>query len=192
LVHETNEPGPSHPFTGKPERSVESGRDKPPVRVKFMTRMRDDVEALMKLTESSTPPKRRVWLKFITWLTYGFGNASGKGYGAALLLWDGVIFYRQGLWRWTITKERSSNYRELQNLVDSLEERAAEKGLASGRNGSLDVHGQHSSGGGILSWIIKIKRATQAGSSTLGVGNEVGSPNLGGARVRILIDYDGH
>jgi hypothetical protein len=107
LVHETNEQGPNHPFPGKPEQSAESGRDEPPVRVKCTTRMRDDVDALMKLKESSTPPKRRFRSKFITWLTYGFGNASGKGYGAALLLWDGVIFYRQGLWKWTITKEHS-------------------------------------------------------------------------------------
>jgi len=63
------------------------------VRVRFTTLMRDNVDALMKLTESSTPPKRRVRSKFITWLTYGFGDASGEGYGAALLLWDGVIFY---------------------------------------------------------------------------------------------------
>jgi hypothetical protein len=98
-VHETNEQGSSHPLPGKSERSAESGRDEPPVRVRFTTRMRNNVHALMKLMESSTPPKRRVRSKFITWLTYGFGDASRKGYGAVLLLWDGVIFYRQGLWK---------------------------------------------------------------------------------------------
>jgi hypothetical protein len=116
----------------EPERSDKRGHDdEPPARVKFTTRLRDDVDALMKLTDLATPPERRVRSKFITWLTYGFGDASGKGYGAALLLWDGVIFYRQGLWKWTIIKERSSNYRELRNLVDGLE-RAAEKGLLDG------------------------------------------------------------
>jgi hypothetical protein len=111
----------------EPERSDKRGHDdEPPARVKFTTRLRDDVDALMKLTDLA-----RVRSKFITWLTYGFGDASGKGYGAALLLWDGVIFYRQGLWKWTIIKERSSNYRELRNLVDGLE-RAAEKGLLDG------------------------------------------------------------
>jgi hypothetical protein len=69
-VNETNEQGSSHPLPGKSEQSAESGRDEPQVRVRLTTRMRDDVDALMKLTESSTPPKRRVRSKFITWLTY--------------------------------------------------------------------------------------------------------------------------
>jgi hypothetical protein len=87
-------------LSSEPEQSDKRGRDdEPPARVKFTTRMRDDVDALMKLTESATPPERRVRSKLIPWLTYGFGDASGKGYGAALLLWDGVIFYRQGLWK---------------------------------------------------------------------------------------------
>ena len=153
------------------------------MRVRFTTRMRDDLDALMKLTKSSIPPNQRVRSKFITWLTYGFGDASGKGYGAALLLWDGVIFYRQGLWKWTITKERSSNYRELRNFCGEG---------SVGRNGGVDVHRQHDSGSGVHSRIVKVKRAAQAGSSTSGVGNEVGCLNLGGARFRIPDDYDGN
>jgi hypothetical protein len=48
----------------------------------------------MKLTESATPPERRARSKFITWLTYGFGDASGKGYGSSGM--DGVIFRAYG------------------------------------------------------------------------------------------------
>jgi hypothetical protein len=76
--------------------------------------------------------------------------------------------------------------------VDSLERAAESFFFFFGRNGSLDVHGQHDSGSGVLSRVVKIKRAAHAGSATLGVGNEVGSPNLDGARVRIPNDYDGH
>jgi hypothetical protein len=66
----------------------------------------------------------------ISFVTYGFGNASGKGFGAALKLWNGAVFYRQGIWEYRITDKQSSNYRE-RNLVDSLE-RAAEKGFLDG------------------------------------------------------------
>ena len=89
------------------------------------------VNALLRLTDFLSPPKRRVRSKRISFVTYGFGDASGKGFGAALKLWNGVVFYRQGIWEYRITYEQSSNYRELRNLVDSLE-RAAEKGLLNG------------------------------------------------------------
>jgi hypothetical protein len=69
-------------------------RDEPPQRVKFTTRMRDDVNVMLRLTDVLTPPKRRVWSKLISFVTYGFGDASGKGFGAALKLWNGVVFYR--------------------------------------------------------------------------------------------------
>ena len=105
--------------------------DEPPDSVKFTTRMQEDVSALLRLTDFSSPPKRRVRSKRISFVTYGFGDASGKGFGTALKLWNGVVLYRQGIWEYRITDEQSSNYREVRNLVYSLE-RAAEKGLLNG------------------------------------------------------------
>jgi hypothetical protein len=75
-----------------------------------------------------SPPKRKVRSLRVVRATYGFGDASGDGFGAAILLPDGKIFYRHGVWNWLISNEHSSNYRELRNLVESLE-KAAEAGL---------------------------------------------------------------
>jgi hypothetical protein len=38
---------------------------------------------------------------------------------------DGKIYYSHGVWDWGISNEHSSNYRELRNLVESLEKAAA-------------------------------------------------------------------
>jgi hypothetical protein len=86
--------------------------------------MRNNVNALLRLTDFSTPLKQRVLSKLISFVTYGFGDASGKGFGAALKLWNGVVFYRQGIWEYRITDEQCSHCRELRNLVDSLERAA--------------------------------------------------------------------
>jgi hypothetical protein len=61
--------------------------------------------------------------------TYGFGDASGDGFGAAILLPDGKIYYRHGVWDWGISIDNSLSYRELRNLVESLEKAAAAAGL---------------------------------------------------------------
>jgi hypothetical protein len=44
-------------------------------------------------------------------------DASGKGFGAALKLWNGIVFYRQGsIWEYRITDIQSSKYRELRKF----------------------------------------------------------------------------
>jgi hypothetical protein len=51
---------------------------------------------------------------------YGFGDASGSGFGSAVQGPDG-LWYRHGLWG-SDTNKKSSNYRELCNLVETIEE----------------------------------------------------------------------
>ena len=51
---------------------------------------------------------------------YGFGDASGFGFGSTLLK-DGKILYRLGQWNNEIANE-SSNFREFRNLIEAVEE----------------------------------------------------------------------
>lgn len=108
---------------------VESGE--PPDLVRFVTRAKDDLEALQLLVRDSLPPLRVARGGESVSLIYGFGDASGTGFGSAIQLTDGSIFFRSGMWSWTIKEEMSSNYRELRNLVKSVEE-AARQGLLTG------------------------------------------------------------
>lgn len=105
---------------------AEAGCDgkSPPDTVRFVSRMDQDLEGLRLLTSGPSPPLRVVRGNESVTLIYGFGDASGAGFGAAIQLPGGEIFWRAGDWSWTITKEASSNYRELRNLVESVEEAA--------------------------------------------------------------------
>jgi hypothetical protein len=78
-----------------------------------------DVEALMRLTESPDPPRRVIRSLKTVMIRYGFGDASGAGFGSSILIGTDLV-YRTGTWSQTISEE-SSNYRELRNLVDAIE-----------------------------------------------------------------------
>ena len=106
-------------LSSSPSHDVSSSS--PPSSVKFTTRARSDVDFLIKLTSGELPLKRRVRGSKMISLVYGFGDASGKGFGSAIQLENGEIFYRTGLWNRTIVEEMSSNYKELRNLVESVE-----------------------------------------------------------------------
>jgi hypothetical protein len=51
---------------------------------------------------------------------YGFGDASGPGFGASFQFADD-IYYEYGQWCTEVTESESSNWRELNNLVEALE-----------------------------------------------------------------------
>jgi hypothetical protein len=55
-------------------------------------------------------------------ILYGFANASDSGFGSTVLGDDGIR-YRIGTWD-SDTQESSSNYREFENVVESLREEA--------------------------------------------------------------------
>ena len=59
---------------------------------------------------------------------YGFGDASGAGFGATIELDDGVQ-YQYGQWSAEITEKSSSNWRELANLVHTPKSLVSEKEL---------------------------------------------------------------
>jgi hypothetical protein len=92
----------------------------------------DNIKALLRLTKFELPPLRVIRPSRVVHVYYGFGDASGKQFGATVLddynckarlskeMEDchGVRF-RIGLW--TSSEEgESSNYKELSNLVQTI------------------------------------------------------------------------
>ncbi len=96
-----------------------SNQDKPS-EVKPATRLCLDLTALKLLFSASSPTKRLVRGSRIGAAIFGFGDASGTGFGSS---WESKpnTSFRFGTWGKDMEFE-SSNLRELQNLVDTLEE----------------------------------------------------------------------
>ncbi len=97
-------------------------------------RFKDNLAALTKLTDFKLPPLRVVRPSQVVQVFYGFGDASGKQFGTTILQnyncracllkatkGDGGVRYRIGLWA-AKEEEESSNYKELKNLGDTVEE----------------------------------------------------------------------
>ena len=78
------------------------------------------MEALRFLFSSIEPPRREVRGSVVIEVFYGFGDASQTGFCTNFQI-DSTIHYRYGHWC-DETSEESSNYRELKNLVDGLEQ----------------------------------------------------------------------
>jgi hypothetical protein len=95
-----------------------------PARVKAVPRLKDDLLALKTLTEGEIPPLRMVRPTTVRSVRYGFGDASGVGFGSTFSA-PGSILYRHGIWG-DDDSGRSSNWRELTNLVETLELEAME------------------------------------------------------------------
>ena len=74
------------------------------------------------LLNPDAPPEVTVRCLRIFTLLYGFGDASGRGFGSTVLGSDGIR-YRIGVWDRT-TENESSNFREFKKVVLSLEEEA--------------------------------------------------------------------
>ncbi len=83
-------------------------------------RFSDDLNELLNLMRAEKPPRRLVRGKNVVLVKYGFGDASGCGFGAS---WesDKGISFRMGIWSEEVNKDKSSNFRELKNLVETLE-----------------------------------------------------------------------
>jgi hypothetical protein len=95
-------------------------------------RLREDITALIRLSDFELPPLWLVWPSRVIQVYYGFGDASGKQYGATIsddhnrqssLSPEAEdcngIRYRIGLWS-TSEEAESSNYKELANLVQTI------------------------------------------------------------------------
>jgi hypothetical protein len=82
--------------------------------------LKEGLKALLDLTADAAAPLKVVRVTSAVFVFYGFGDASGNGFGSSFETTDG-IYYRYGQWCSEV-EERSSNYRELKNLVETIEE----------------------------------------------------------------------
>ena len=89
--------------------------------------MKSDFSVLLKLFESSSPPKVTVRCSKIFYVLYGFADASGSGFGSSILNKDGISL-RIGTWG-KDDEENSSNWREFENVVEGLEHEEKEGNL---------------------------------------------------------------
>jgi hypothetical protein len=103
-------------------------RDDSPEFVRAVPRFADDLVALQRLTRYAAPPLRRVRCSRVGHAYYGFYDASGRGFGGTLQIGDD-IHYNYGQWSSEVTESCSSNWRELGNLVISLEREVRENGF---------------------------------------------------------------
>jgi hypothetical protein len=89
-------------------------------------RLADDMAAFADLCRAEEPPLRRVRCSKVASAYYGFGDASKSGFGATLQFGD-HIEYEYGQWSWE--SKESSNWRELNNLVEFAEGKVRSKDL---------------------------------------------------------------
>ena len=120
----------------KKGRKVETHDDRPSW-VSPVPRLQPDLIALKELFSRDTPVHRLVRGKKVSSAKLAFGDASGGGFGSS---WestrksdlpdsDGHVGFRFGTWDHT-SSDKSSNYREMRNLVETLEAMASEGELA--------------------------------------------------------------
>ncbi len=110
----------------------------PPKTVMPVQRMKMDFQVLSEFMEDDTPPMIKIRCSKHATVWYGGGDASGRGFGSALDKLTGEINIRRGEWNLNIQEDSSSNYRELCNLVEMLEEEV-EKVLAEANGTELDL-----------------------------------------------------
>jgi hypothetical protein len=93
------------------------------------SRLKQDLYALQELLKPTSPPDVLIRTNSILQILYGFGDASGKGFGSTMLSNQGVKVRILGLWEGDV-EDNSSNWKEFENVVEALEE--------EGNNGVLD------------------------------------------------------
>ena len=100
-----------------------------------MPRLVSDVKYLIELLDLEVAPRQRLRAKKVSYF-YLPGDASGSGFGSALIGEEGIE-YEAGTWdqAW---REESSNFREADNLVCRIEALVGEGRL--GGAGSVHLH----------------------------------------------------
>jgi hypothetical protein len=97
------------------------GQDKPPEFVQAVSRLQQDVDMLYRLTQSKSPPAVLVRPVKVM-VGYLVGDASGSGHGSSLLFTgEETLDCAHGTWS-EEASQRSSNFRELANLVRRVEQ----------------------------------------------------------------------
>jgi hypothetical protein len=79
-----------------------------------------DIQGLVTLFSSSSPRNYIIHSSAITVALFGFGDALGAGFGDTIITPSGV-HYRYGIWGDDL-QTHSSNYRELFNLTEAMED----------------------------------------------------------------------
>jgi hypothetical protein len=102
--------------------------DEGPTFVKAADRFKHDVDALLLLTSSPKPPLKLSRPRSNACVYYGFGDASGDAFGASFQIGNNIHF-DYGQWTTQVSKEESSNWRELANLTEALEDQVHHHGL---------------------------------------------------------------
>jgi hypothetical protein len=100
-------------------RGPQNSQASPPDFVQAVPRLAHDVHCLRQLFSSPIPPVRYVRATHICTALYGFGDASGSGFGSTFGGGEQLVF-RHGIWG-KDDDSSSSNFRELNNLVTTLE-----------------------------------------------------------------------
>lgn len=98
-----------------------------PENVKVTEQLRNDLEALTAFLKGDVPPVVNDRCENIQIVRYGFGDASGTGFGSTIQTKKGLK-YRVGVWG-SDDENESSNYKELENVVSTIEEEAASGNL---------------------------------------------------------------
>ena len=118
------------PFESRKRKFMEKyGLEEAPLEVKPVPRLSHDLLAINSLLDGEKPSLRLVRGKKFSSTLYGFGDASGDGFGSSWQHHDMKIKYRFGLWGDSMN-DSSSNFRELANLVETLEQMGNDNTLA--------------------------------------------------------------
>jgi hypothetical protein len=100
----------------------------PPKYVQAVPRFLPDLKALRALMEGDKPPLKRARCSKMATAVYSFVDASGRGFGSTFQV-GSEVFFQYGQWPDRISEAESSNWRELANLVESLEAEVRDRGL---------------------------------------------------------------
>lgn len=106
------------------EGSLGTNHTDPPAFVMVSEHLRNDLSALSIFLEGEAPPIINDRSADVRIVRYGFGDASGTGFGSTIQTKQGLK-YRVGVWG-SDEEDESSNFKELENVVTTIEEEAAE------------------------------------------------------------------
>mmetsp|Transcript_3377 Transcript_3377/g.5156 ORF Transcript_3377/g.5156 Transcript_3377/m.5156 type:complete len:146 (+) Transcript_3377:2468-2905(+) len=91
---------------------------KPPSRVIAVLIFQQDLQAMKHFFSGKKPTEVLVWNRKVVQIIFGFGDASGEGFGDVFLNRDGLSIH-VGVWNYT-TRDESSNFREFRNPLEAL------------------------------------------------------------------------
>jgi hypothetical protein len=91
-----------------------------PKTVQAVPRFKSDLQAMKVYFGPPTPPEITDRVSQVLYVMYGFGDASGTGFGSSIQSSAGLS-YRIGVWLGE-ERDETSNFREFRNVVEALED----------------------------------------------------------------------